>query len=62
VYDYDPNGNPLTPGQVHRGNKQLMEIVISLGAGYLIYRGARMRPSVLFPSLWPTIAANAIIP
>lgn len=33
----------------------------TVGAGYIIYRGIRMLPS-LFPPLWPTIPANAAIP
>lgn len=40
------------------------EIVIgvgAVGAGYLIYRGVRMTPS-LFPPLWPTIPANLALP
>jgi hypothetical protein len=32
-----------------------------IGIGYLIYRGVRMIPS-LFPPLWPTIPANALVP
>lgn len=33
----------------------------TVGAGYLIYRGVRMIPS-LFPPLWWTIPANAVAP
>jgi hypothetical protein len=33
----------------------------TVAAGYLIYRVARMIPS-LFPPLWWTIPANAVIP
>ena len=33
----------------------------TMGAGYLVYRGIRMLPS-LFPPLWPTIPANAAVP
>ncbi|WP_089726423.1 hypothetical protein [Candidatus Thiosymbion oneisti] len=32
------------------------------GAGYLIYRGIRMLPSLAAPPLWPTIPANLAIP
>ena len=34
----------------------------AVGTGYLIYRGVRMLPSVVFPPLWPTIPLNAAIP
>jgi hypothetical protein len=33
-----------------------------VGAGYLLYRGLRMVPSLVIPPLWPTIPANAVIP
>ncbi len=33
-----------------------------IGAGYLIYRGIRMLPSIVFPPLWPTALPNAAIP
>lgn len=68
VDHYDPKGNPITPGEAHPGNIQLpsaKQIVIGIGAvgtGYLIYRGVRMLPSVVFPPLWPTIPLNAAIP
>jgi RHS repeat-associated core domain len=68
VDHYDPKGNPITPGEAHPGNirlpssKQIMIGVGALGAGYLIYRGVRMLPSVVFPPLWPTIPLNAAIP
>ncbi len=32
------------------------------GAGYIIYRGVRMIPSIVIPALWPSIPANAAIP
>jgi RHS repeat-associated protein len=41
------------------------QIGIGIGgaaAGYLIYRGLRMLPSVVIPALWPTIPLNAAIP
>jgi len=66
VDHYDPKGKPLTPGQAHPGNRQQMDTVIgvlgTIGTGYLIYRGGRMLPSLLFPALWPTIPLNAAIP
>lgn len=34
----------------------------AVGGGYLIYRSARMIPSLVIPPLWPTIPANAAIP
>lgn len=34
---------------------------VSVGAGYLIYRGVRMIPS-LIPYLWWTIPENAVCP
>ena len=34
---------------------------VAVGAGYVIYRGIRMLPS-LFPPLWPTIPANLACP
>jgi RHS repeat-associated protein len=66
VDHYDPQGNPLTPGQVHPGNRQNTQNVIgvlgTLGAGYLIYRATRMVPSLVLPPLWPTIPINAVVP
>jgi hypothetical protein len=38
-----------------------IKVGVTVGAGYLIYRGIRMIPS-LFPPLWPTIPANLVIP
>jgi len=35
--------------------------VVTIGVGYLIYRGIRLLPS-LFPPLWPTLPANLAIP
>ena len=70
TYDLSGNrtsqGNPLTPGQVHPGNRQNMQNVIgvagTLGAGYLIYRAIRITSSVVLPPLWPTIPLNAAVP
>lgn len=61
VDHYDPLGNPITPGQAHPGNRQMMQIIGLVGTGYLIYRGGRMLPSLL-PPLWPTIPLNLAIP
>ncbi len=69
----DGNGNrtrwlPGGGGQVdHWGvpipsAKQIMIGIGAVGTGYLIYRGVRMLPSVVFPPLWPTIPLNAAIP
>ena len=41
--------------------KNAGKAAVGIGAGYLIYRGIRMIPS-LAPPLWPTIPANAAIP
>jgi Domain of unknown function (DUF4157)/Toxin with a conserved tryptophan and TIP tripeptide motif len=41
--------------------KTAAKAAAGVGAGYLIYRGIRMIPS-LFPPLWGTIPANAAIP
>ena len=43
------------------GCKNAASAAAAVGTGYLIYRGLRMVPS-LFPVLWPTIPANAVIP
>lgn len=37
------------------------KVAVGIGAGYLIYRGIRLAPS-LFPPLWPTIIPNLAIP
>jgi hypothetical protein len=69
---YDENGEPLTPEQAHKPKEKGCEVkdnttkivVVGAGAvvaGYLIYRGIRMLPSLL-PPLWWTIPANAAIP
>ena len=42
--------------------KQIVIGIGAVGTGYLIYRGIRMLPSVVFPPLWPTIPLNAAIP
>jgi RHS repeat-associated protein len=36
-------------------------VIVTAGGAYIVYRCARMIPS-LFPPLWPTIPANAAIP
>jgi len=58
-----PNPIPVTipspsPRQVAAG---AVAVGAGIGIGYLIYRGARLIPS-LFPPLWPTIPANLVIP
>ncbi|HYJ85634.1 MAG TPA: RHS repeat-associated core domain-containing protein, partial [Pyrinomonadaceae bacterium] len=50
-----------SPGGIPKGVKVAGGVVAGVGAGYLIYRGLRMIPS-LFPPLWPTIPANLAIP
>jgi RHS repeat-associated protein len=47
----------LDPERLRTGGK----VVVVVGTGYLTYRIIRMLPS-LFPPLWPTIPANAVIP
>lgn len=37
-------------------------IAAGVGVGYVVWRCARMTPSLVFPPLWPTIPANAIVP
>ncbi len=60
---YDEDGNPMTEDEAHRN--RCVDIATkgaaAAGAGYLIYRGARMIPS-LIPWFWPTIPANLAIP
>jgi len=57
-----PQPVPVTPpGGIPTGVKVAAGAAAGIGAGYLIYRGVRMLPS-LFPPLWPTIPANLAIP
>ena len=64
---FGPNGNPMPIDVAHPPGwkptyNQVMVGVGALGAGYLIYRGVRMIPSLVIPPLWPTIPLNAAIP
>lgn len=57
-------GVPVNDNDKDNDNN-IAEIVVdgtlTLGIGYLIYRGIRMLPS-LIPALWPTIPANLVCP
>jgi RHS repeat-associated protein len=62
----DTEPSPVAPPQPHNEDGLTTEQKVAVGAGavgvgYLLYRGARMIPS-LFPALWPTIPANLAIP
>lgn len=41
--------------------EEVVTVVTTAGTAYVIYRCARMIPS-LFPPLWPTIPANVVVP
>jgi hypothetical protein len=43
------------------GVKVVGGVVVTVGVGYLIYRGVRLLPS-LAPPLWWTLPANLAIP
>jgi len=64
---YYPDGRQMPenvahpPGWRPTWTRDIVEGVGAVGAGYLIYRGVRMLPSLL-PPLWWTIPANAAIP
>lgn len=53
-----PKGNN---GRVKRTVKNVAKAGAAIGAGYVIYRGVRILPS-LFPPFWGTIPANLAIP
>lgn len=52
----EPEPNPLV--QACEGAPELC----TAAAGYLVYRGLRMIPSLAAPPLWPTIPANVVLP
>ena len=54
-------GQPTPSGSTASGLTTGEKVAVGVGAGYLLYRGARMLPS-LAPPLWPTIPANLAIP
>jgi len=56
-----PDGAPDARVQ-HPSARQIGIGIGGAAAGYLIYRGLRMLPSVVVPPLWPTIPLNAVIP
>ena len=49
------------PQDNNDATKAVVGGAVAVGAGYIIYRGIRMLPS-LAPPLWATIPANAICP
>jgi uncharacterized protein RhaS with RHS repeats len=49
------------PPQSHMDPTPVIQIGIGIGAGYLIYRGIRLLPSLL-PPLWPTLPVNLAVP
>jgi RHS repeat-associated protein len=57
----DPENLPVGDEGLSTGQK-VAAGAATVGAGYLIYRGVRMIPSVVFPVLWPSIPANVAIP
>lgn len=73
-WEYDPCTNEWRPSGSHKNNpnkpqplfppgtlKTLAVVGGTVGAGYLIYRGVRILPS-LFPPLWWTIPENLAFP
>ena len=62
----NPDGTPWLPVRPEPAplltTNQVVGGVATVGTGYLIDRVVRMTPSVVFPPLWPTIPANAVIP
>lgn len=62
--EYCPVRIPNPSDDPYRNNRcapGTVEAAVGIGVGYVIYRCIRMIPS-LFPPLWPTIPANAVIP
>jgi hypothetical protein len=57
-----PKPSEWTGGQGVLTAKNVATGVAAAGTGYLIYRGIRMLPSLVFPPLWPTAPLNAAIP
>lgn len=59
-WTWDKNGKPHR-GKAHNFAETATDVTIAVGAGYLIYRGIRMLPS-LIPGFWWTIPVNAATP
>ncbi len=59
-WTWDEDGKPQR-GPAHNFTKAVIEATVTIGAGYLIYRGVRMLPSLL-PTFWWTIPINAATP
>ena len=59
-WTWGEDGTPQR-GQAHNFTKAVIEVTATMGAGYLIYRGVRMLPSLL-PTFWWTIPINAATP
>lgn len=63
AHDWTWNGNAAKRGPAYDPNvgKFALGTIVTVGTGYLVYRGFRMLPS-LFPPLWWTIPINAATP
>lgn len=64
AHDWDWSTGVPKRGSAYDPNKIILGIAgtgAAVSAGYLIYRGVRMLPSLL-PPLWWTIPANAMVP
>lgn len=58
---WNPDGTLKERGKAHNFVKTATEVTVTVGAGYLIYRGIRMLPS-LIPAFWGTLPINAATP
>jgi len=58
---WNPDGTLKERGKAHNFVKTATEVTVTVGAGYLIYRGIRMLPS-LIPAFWWTLPINAATP
>ncbi|MDE8564278.1 hypothetical protein PNH38_10355, partial [Anoxybacillus rupiensis] len=64
-WDWDANAKKYEKKQKEKkakdAAKKAAKVGAAAGAGYIVYRGVRMAPSLL-PPLWPTLPANLVIP
>ncbi|MBB3909368.1 RHS repeat-associated core domain-containing protein [Anoxybacteroides rupiense] len=64
-WDWDANAKKYEKKQKEKKTKdaakKAAKVGAAAGAGYIVYRGVRMAPSLL-PPLWPTLPANLVIP
>lgn len=60
----NPRPDPYCEVIIDRRDLRTGVVIVgtSVGIGYVIYRGVRMIPSIVFPPLWWTVPGNAVLP